>query len=380
MGLTSVYSDPTPKQEKNGQCLSVSQQLDGVTTLVAQESSPPKKRRFYNQLDDIKRGQIEVLAHSGLSGQKIAEAIGCSRSTISREFKKRSIGDDFKIRRENYQASVACRGRQLTKQNSRKKGKHSEEMKIEIEKEMKFSRSPKQMVHVNKKITVCCATIYRWINCGLIFSSFDEAKKYLRKKGKKKKNTKKNKYENVSTVHERGDEILSKENFGHWECDSIISAGTTKRCMMTFYERKTQYGEAFFADGCTADNFYNKLKYLLKKFPKGTIKSITVDRGSEFARYADIEGQLGVKVYFADPHSPWQKGGVENFNGLLRNYYEKKTSFALEPWQGLNNKALVEINSRPRESRNWKMPALSFQREVNILKSQANHIKRCTSN
>ena len=82
------------------------------------------------------------------------------------------------------------------------------------------------------------------------------------------------------------------------------------------------------AESCTAENFYNTLKKLIKILPPGTIKSLTGDRGKEFAWYQKIENELRIPFYFADPHSPWQKGSNENTNGLLRENFPKRTNFS----------------------------------------------------
>ena len=82
------------------------------------------------------------------------------------------------------------------------------------------------------------------------------------------------------------------------------------------------------AESCTAKNFYNTLKRLIKILHPGTIKSLTGDRGKELAWYQKIENELRIPFYFADPHSPWQKGSNENTNGLLRENFPNKTNFS----------------------------------------------------
>ena len=97
-------------------------------------------------------------------------------------------------------------------------------------------------------------------------------------------------------------------------------------------------------ESCTAENFYNTLKRLIKILPPGTIKSLTGDRGKEFAWYQKIENELRIPFYFADPHSPWQKGSNENTNGLLREKFPKKTNFSTVTQRDLYWKGVYRIN------------------------------------
>ncbi|HCV3519442.1 TPA: IS30 family transposase, partial [Staphylococcus aureus] len=82
---------------------------------------------------------------------------------------------------------------------------------------------------------------------------------------------------------------------------------------------------------------------------------ITVDRGKEFSCYQNIENQFNINVYFADPYSAWQRGTNENTNGLLREFFPKKTDLAKVNQEQLNY-ALDSINYRPRKCLNWKFP------------------------
>ena len=85
------------------------------------------------------------------------------------------------------------------------------------------------------------------------------------------------------------------------------------------------------------------------------IKTITTDNGSEFFRHEYITRKLGVKVYFADPHAPWQKGGIENTNGLIRQYIPNGTEFKNVSQQKIKM-IQRKINARPREKLNILTP------------------------
>ena len=86
-----------------------------------------------------------------------------------------------------------------------------------------------------------------------------------------------------------------------------------------------------------------------------TVNSLTMDNGSEFANFKSIEKKLGITVFFADPHSPWQRGSIENINGLIRWFFPKGYDFRQVSQQEVK---WVEdiINNRPRKCLNWLTP------------------------
>ena len=106
------------------------------------------------------------------------------------------------------------------------------------------------------------------------------------------------------------------------------------------------------------------MKKLIKILPPGTIKSLTGDRGKEFAWYQKIESELRIPFYFADPHSPWQKGSNENTNGLLRENFPKRTNFSTVCQRDLYWKGVYRINNRPRKVLGWKTAQECFADEL----------------
>jgi IS30 family transposase len=88
-------------------------------------------------------------------------------------------------------------------------------------------------------------------------------------------------------------------------------------------------------------------------------QSLTYDQGKEMTRHADLAANTGVRVYFCDPHSPWQRGTCENTNGLLRQYLPKGTDLSIHSQEELD--AIADsMNARPRATRNWRTPLQVF--------------------
>ncbi len=110
------------------------------------------------------------------------------------------------------------------------------------------------------------------------------------------------------------------------ELDTVVSSrGKSKGCLDTFVERQTRFYVVIKIENRSASEMYRAISELYEHFPKGTFKTCTVDRGKEFACYAQIEVELKVPVYFADAYSSWQRGSNQNTNGLLREFFPKKT-------------------------------------------------------
>jgi IS30 family transposase len=162
---------------------------------------------------------------------------------------------------------------------------------------------------------------------------------------------------------------------GHWEGDLII--GLDSSAIGTLVERSTRYtmllhlprmeghgiqprvhnGPALAGRG--ADAVRDAITATITTLPQQLRKSLTWDRGKEMAQHAQLRIDTGVEVYFADPHSPWQRGTNENTNGLLRQYFPKGTDLARWNLDDLDAVAAI-LNNRPRKTLGWKTPAESL--------------------
>ena len=113
------------------------------------------------------------------------------------------------------------------------------------------------------------------------------------------------------------------------------------------------------------DSMFKAIKKLCNSLPKESLKSFTSDRGKEFDCYDEVE-KLGIDFYFADPYSAWQRGSNENSNGLLREYYPKKTDLAEISIEELIEN-LMELNNRPRKCLNYRTPFELFLHELSLV-------------
>lgn len=191
----------------------------------------------------------------------------------------------------------------------------------------------------------------------------------------------------VAWVHVTEDTLISKRPkdadnrkvAGHWEGDLIIGIG--RSAIGTLVERKTRYtmlihlprmegwgvskpvknGPALGGYGASSMN--TALEAELTKLAGPLKKSLTWDRGKELSAHAALTEATGMGVYFADPHSPWQRGSDENTNGLLRQYFPKGTD--LSRWSSAELQAVAyTLNNRPRKILKWRTPAELMRAEI----------------
>ena len=322
----------------------------------------------YHHLNFEKRCIIMGLAQEGLSFERIAKRCQVSTSTVSRELKRQFPEEvPLALRREKYSATAAQSRYVKVRENCGPESKLTEEVRKRVERGLEKGFSPEQIANTDVN-EVSHVSIYRWLYEGRLLGG---NRAFLRHKGKRRINRKAGqgkKYGVGRSIHDRPEEINSRTEFGHFEADSIESGRNGSGCVFNFVERKTRKTFAFVSPSCSSEPLYKALKRLVKRLPQGTIKTMTVDRGKEFALFEKIEKQLEIPVYFADPHAPWQKGSVENNNGLIREYFPKGTDFSKVSQKDLYWTAIDRINTRPRKKLGWKSADQCFWHEICVQK------------
>ncbi|MDH2890488.1 IS30 family transposase, partial [Bacillus cytotoxicus] len=244
-------------------------------------------------------------------------------------------------------------------------GKWSVELAKKIQEKLEITWSPEQIQYGYLKGEISFKTIYNWLYQG---KRFKKDLSLLRQKGKRQKPRETRGRFNIGTsIQKRPSEIRKRETFGHWELDTIVSSrGKSKGCFATFIERKTRYYQAIVIPDRTAESMEFAIKQITAMYPSAALQTATVDRGKEFSCYQRVEKELEIAVFFADPYSSWQRGSNENANGLLREFYPKKTDLSLVSQEQLNQ-ALLLINQRPRKCLAWKTAHEAFQEELSHL-------------
>ena len=153
----------------------------------------------------------------------------------------------------------------------------------------------------------------------------------------------------------RPPEVEDRAVPGHWEGDLVIG-GDGRSCLITLVERSTRFVLVRRLEMHPSVLVTAELADMIKGLPEALVRSVTWDQGIEMAAHAKFTEATGVKVYFCDPHSPWQRGTNENTNGLIRDYFPKGTDFSKVTDEEVREMQ-DQLNGRPRETLGWKMPA-----------------------
>ncbi|PTE68238.1 IS30 family transposase [Staphylococcus devriesei] len=301
----------------------------------------------YNHLTLTERARIEVLLQENYSLRSIARKLNRAVSTISRKVNRNHSN-------QSYQAESAQKNYERKRHHCGRPSLFTSELGSIIKYYLKCHWSPEQIVGRLFQNQISFKTIYRWINLNIL--DF-EITSYLRQKGKRQRPKEtRGKFNIGRLISQRPREVRHRHTFGHWEADTIVSSrGKSKGCIATFAERKSRCYYCVLMPDRSSQSMKNAIKELVNILPIGTVKTITVDRGKEFSCYQSIKDQFNIDVYFADSYSAWQRGTNENTNGLLREFFPKKTDLS-QVTQAQLNYALDSINFRPRKCLNWKLP------------------------
>ena len=314
---------------------------------------------MYKQLTSEQRYTISVLLQNRTKQKEIAKAINVSPSTVSREIRRNS-GVRGRYNWETAQANAV--------QTKRKKpGNHS--INKEVMEEAKHllvteQWSPEQISGVLAKDGkyISHETIYRMIRK-------DKAEggtlyKHCRHKLKRRARPvggRRISIPNRTSISERPAEVDGKR-FGDFEMDTIVGRGN-HGTIVTLIERSTSMlFMRKLKKGKNAKELARTVIHLLSPF-KEHVKSITTDNGTEFACHEMIDKNLGVTIYFADPYASWQKGAIENANGLIRQYVPKTETFEHVSHQQIT-KYSKRINMRPRKKLEFKTPHECFYEQI----------------
>ena len=314
---------------------------------------------MYKQLTSEQRYTISVLLQNRTKQKEIAKAINVSPSTVSREIRRNS-GVRGRYNWETAQANAV--------QTKRKKpGNHS--INKDVMEEAKHllvteQWSPEQISGVLAKDGkyISHETIYRMIRK-------DKAEggtlyKHCRHKLKRRARPvggRRISIPNRTSISERPAEVDGKR-FGDFEMDTIVGRGN-HGTIVTLIERSTSMlFMRKLKKGKNAKELARTVIHLLSPF-KEHVKSITTDNGTEFACHEMIGKSLGVTIYFADPYASWQKGAIENANGLIRQYVPKTETFEHVSHQQIT-KYSKRINMRPRKKLEFKTPHECFYEQI----------------
>ncbi|WP_367066235.1 IS30 family transposase [Oryzisolibacter sp. LB2S] len=162
------------------------------------------------------------------------------------------------------------------------------------------------------------------------------------------------------SIHVRPPEVNDRVMPGHWEGDLIKGAGN-KSAVGVLVERSTRLVLLCKMPDASAESALAAFTNKLRQIAEPMRQTLTYDQGKEMARHKELAAATGMRVYFCDPHSPWQKGSCENTNGLLRQMLPKGTDLSVHDQDALDSMADL-MNNRPRQTLGWDSPYQAFQK------------------
>ena len=332
------------------------------------------KGRTFTHLTEFERGQIAAYLEEDLALREIARRIGRDVSTISRE-RDRGTVQQIDTHRETYKKYFPDVGARVYEENRKNCGNHSKVMeawefnkfaeKMILEKKW----SPDAVVghakrHEKFEYIPSTKTLYNWIDEGkLSVINMDLAMK-LRRSTKSTK-SQKNKKVLGKSIEERPESIETREEFGHWEIDTVEGHKSNDDALLTLIERKTRNKIIRRIPYNTASAVTDALQGIFEEHPEvqNVFKTITADNGSEFSELSELGKRFQIDVYFCHPYASWERGSNECHNGLMRRFIKKG-----QPIHSYSDEKIADVeswmNTLPRKILNYKTPGEAFAKFV----------------
>ena len=330
---------------------------------------PPKRRRSRLALTLSEREEISRGVFAGWTVRAIAQSLGRSPSTVSREISRNGGCRHYRASRADEAAWDRAH-----RPKTCKLVENSALARI-VAIKLKKLWSPDQIAgwlkHTypdDKRYQVSHETIYR----SLFIQARGALKKELLGHLRKTRAMRRSRHKTLKgeglgqitdtvSISERPASVEDRAVPGHWEGDLI--SGSNNSHIATLVERHTRYVMLAKVNGRDTETVINALIKQAHKLPGELYKSLTWDRGSEMADHTRFTLATDIDVYFCDPQSPWQRGSNENTNGLLRQYFPKGTDLS-EHSQAKLNAVARQLNERPRKTLNYQTPADRFNQCV----------------
>jgi len=326
----------------------------------------------YKRLNDLEREEISRMLSQKCSFHDIANALGRNASTISREV---AAGGGNKY---VYRATRA-QNRARRNASKRKSGKHklNENPKLwaYVRKKLKKKWSPRQIAEELEKdypldmtMRISPEAIYTYIYVlprGALKKELTSCLRQNRKRRYKQSRGVKmeRKIEDMLSIEERPKEVEDRIIPGHWEGDLIIGKNN-RSALGTLVERTTRTVILVPVKSKEVEVVAKAFAKEVKKLPQQMKLSMTYDQGREMARHKLFTQISGIRVYFAHPRSPWERGTNENTNGLIRQFFPKGTEFNKVSRYEVK-KVQDLLNGRPRSALGFRKPYEVFKELIN---------------
>ena len=302
----------------------------------------------YTQLTREQRYQIYALKKADHSQTEMASIIGCHKSTIGRELSRNGGQRGYRPK----QADELSFSRKLSAHRPR----IQRATWALVESLVQQQWSPEQIagrLKLEQRESVSHERIYQYIYAdkragGTLFLNLRCQKKRKKRYGQRDR---RGQLPARRSIEQRPKIVDSRERLGDWEADTIIGSNH-RQAIVSVVERKSKLTRLGRVKRNTADAVQRELTTQLAPL---TVQTITSDNGREFAHHQSIEKKLQATFYFAHPYSSWERGLNENTNGLVRQYFPKKSDFSKITDKQINQ-VVTPLNNRPRKTLGYRTP------------------------
>jgi IS30 family transposase len=348
----------------------------------------------YSHLSCEERTFLQLALEQGSSMSSIARSLDRSVCTISRELKRNSWRNQTCRPKQKGRPPLAGGYRAVLAQQRAhglaSKARKSKRLMVGgklwncVETLLRNYHSPEQISGILKRMNAEDRTLH--ISHETIYTAIytlprGELRKALvaclrqsrkNRRPRARGEDRRGKIQNMISIHDRPPEVDERLVPGHWEGD-LIKGARNASAVGTLVERTSLFVTLAKMDNASADAAEKGFGFVLNRIAAQRRLSMTYDQGREMACHERLARHTGIKVYFADPHSPWQRGINENTNGLLRQYLPKGTDLSLFTQEELDQIAW-KLNTRPRKSMQWRCPAEVFMPESFDFKKHFSHV------
>lgn len=313
-------------------------------------------KKEYSHLKAEERDLIAVKYAAKIKPQAIADEIGKHVSVIYRELKRNKSSKGLYLPME------------ANKQAKERKSKAHKRARIPDEFTRKYIKdriiqdqwTPEQISGRLKleypEHYVSHETIYQYI-----YNNYPQLGLYLPRKRHRRlpksklRKTKGSKILDRVSIKERPPEVEERIEFGHFEADCVVSSRKGKGALLTIAERVSRYTIIAKLDEKTSSQTNLALSFALSEYPKDLLKSITYDNGLEFAGHKEVNNIYDLSSFFCEPYHSWEKGTIENRNGVIRYYFPKGTDFSKITKEQIKY-VQDKINNRPMKLLGFRTP------------------------
>lgn len=310
----------------------------------------------YTQITLQERYAISALRKLGYTGAAIARELGRHRSTVSREVRRNVWREDGRTYRAFKAQGYTNRRRRVSRRNTQ----FGDAAWALVERLLRKDWSPEQIVGRCARVgllRISHETIYRRIwkdkaRGGTLWTHLRVGTKPFRKRYGRYDS--RGRLAGKRHISERPVGAEHRSRFGHWEGDTVLGNTQHGACVVTLVERKSGYTAIGLLAKRAAPEVNTRLRQLITAQPR-TVRTITLDNGTEFHSYKALEATIAARCYFATPHHSWERGTNENTNGLIRQYFRKRASMEHLTQRDCQRVADT-LNRRPRKRLGFRTP------------------------